>query len=99
MKTYKRRTIQRMSRVMVGECEHDVKVTRLGDGYNIRVFLNNGINQESRVYDKQHIGTEIQDMLRMEDKCGNISSMASNSRFRKGRKESSRKEAKNLENS
>jgi len=96
MKTYKRRTIQRMRRVMVGECEHDVKVTRLGDGYNIRVFLNDDINQESRVYEKQHIGAEIQDMLRMEDKCGNISSMASNSRDRRGRKEIAHKEAESI---
>jgi len=96
MKTYKRRTVQRMIRVMVGSCKHDVKVTRIGDGYNIRVFLDGVINQESRVYEKINVGPEIQDMLRMEDKCGNISSMASGSRERRGRKEIARKEAKSI---
>lgn len=87
MKTYKRRTIQRMKSVMLGQCTHNVKVTRIGTGYNIRVFANNVINQESRVYDRKHVGMEIQDMLRMEDKCGNLSGMAHSSRVRKGRKE------------
>lgn len=91
MKTYKRRTVQGITRILVGPCKHDVKVTRIGDGYNIRVFLNDVVNQESRVYDKIHIGPEIQDMLRLEDKYGNISSMASSSRERRGRKEIARK--------
>lgn len=86
MATYKRRTILRMQRTLSGRCEHDVKVTRIGDGYNIRVLLNGEINQESRVYDKEDISKEIFQMLRMEDKCGNISDMASASRERNNRK-------------
>ena len=79
---YKRRTIKSLERGLQGECIHDVKVTRIGDGYNIRVLLNNEVNQECRVYDKIHISTEIYHMLRMEDKCGNISQMASRCRDR-----------------
>jgi len=82
MKTYKRKTILPMQRVLLGSCQHDVKVTRIKDGWNIRVFVNDVLNQESRVYDRLYIQSEIRDMLRMEDKCGNISNMADSSRFR-----------------
>ena len=82
MKTYRRRTILRLQNMFRGLCDHDVKVTRLGDGYNIRVFMDGELNQESRVYDRSHVSPEIQDMLRMEDKCGNISKMAGSSRDR-----------------
>lgn len=86
MSAYKRRTILPLQRTLWGQCEHDVKVTRIGDGYNIRVFLNDQVNQESRVYDKEDVSREIYQMLRMEDKCGNISRMASSSRDRYNRK-------------
>lgn len=86
MTTYKRRTILRMQKTMADTCDHEVKVTRIGDGYNIRVFLNGALNQESRVYDKEDVSKEIYQMLRMEDKCGNISGMASASRDRYSRK-------------
>lgn len=82
MPTYKRRTVMSLQRTCVGSCTHGVKVTRIGDGYNIRVFLNNEINQESRVYSREDISPEIYHMLRMEDKCGNLSNMASRSRDR-----------------
>lgn len=82
MKTYKRLTILTLQQVLQGECEHTVKVTRIGDGYNIRVFTNGKLNQESRVYDRRWIGVEAKSMLRMEDKCGNISKYADSARFR-----------------
>jgi phage-related protein len=82
MKTYKRRTVLTLQRMLQGDCEHRVQVTRIGDGYNIRVFTNDTLNQEARVYDRQHIGTEAKSMLRMEDKCGNISKYADAARFR-----------------
>ena len=47
---------------------------------------------ESTVDDRTLIGAEIRSMLRMEDKCGNISGMAYNSRMRPGRKENARRE-------
>jgi len=82
MKTYKRRTVLTMQRMLQGDCEHRVVVTRIGDGYNIRVFTNGHLNQEARVYDKQHIQPEAKSMLRFEDKCGNISKYAHSARVR-----------------
>lgn len=86
MTTYKRRTVLRMQRTCFGSCEHDTKVTRIGDGYNVRVLLDGSVNQESRVYDRQDVHKEIHQMLRMEAKCGNLSPMASASRLRNSRK-------------
>ena len=75
-----------MKRVICGDVEHDVKVTRVAPGvWGIRVFVNGEINQESSVDDRTRIGAEIRSMLRMEDKCGNFSGMAYNSRMRPGR--------------
>ena len=50
---------------MSENCEHDVKVTFLGKGWGIRVFLNGKINQESFVKHKDEISAEIQRMLRI----------------------------------
>jgi len=72
----------RIQRSCVGACIHEVRVRRIGIGYNIRVFINGEINQECRVYERRDISSEIYQMLRMEDKCGNISKMASRSRER-----------------
>jgi len=54
-------------------------------------MLNGQINQESFVKHKDEIGKEIQSMLRMEDKCGNISKMADRSRMRPHEKFNKRK--------
>ena len=71
-------------KVLQGSVEHTTKVTFLkGIGWGCRVFLNGELNQETVVKHKDEIGPAIQDMLRMEDKCGNISKMASRSRDRK----------------
>jgi hypothetical protein len=82
MKTFKRRTVLRLQRTLLGECEHKVTVTRIGNGYNIRVFADGEVNQESRVYNRLDIGSEAKTMLRWEDKCGNISKYAGSSRNR-----------------
>ena len=82
MKTYKRRTVLTLQRMLQGDCEHKVLVTRIGDGYNIRIFMNDKLNQEARVYDRMNIQSEAKSMLRMEDKCGNISKYAAAARFR-----------------
>lgn len=71
-----------MKQIMLGRVEHDVKVTRIGDGWNVRVLVNGEPNQEIRVYDKRDIGRAVKEMLRWEDKCGNISDMADKSRDR-----------------
>ncbi len=74
----------------MGEVEHEVKVTAQGKaGWGIRVFVNGEINQQSIVKRKSMIHREIVDMLRMEDKCGNISKMAARSRFRYWEKDES----------
>jgi len=75
-----------MQNVMVGECVHEVKVTRLGSGWGVRVFTNGVLNQQTTVYSRQDIGAAARDMLRMEDKCGNISDYASRARHRVGEK-------------
>lgn len=86
MTNYKRRTVLPVQHIVFGPCEHDVKVTRIGDGHNIRVFLNGKLNQEARVFDRVDVAKEIRQMLRMEHKCGNVSGMAASSRYRAGRK-------------
>ena len=81
-----------MKRILCDEVEHEVKVTRVAPGmWGIRVFVDGILNQESSVDDRTLIGPEIRSMLRMEDKCGNFSGMAHNSRFRPGRKENARR--------
>jgi hypothetical protein len=82
MKTYKRRTVLPMQSMLQGACEHEVVVTRIGTGYNIRVYMNDTLNQEARVYDRMDIQSEAKSMLRMEDKCGNVSKYADAARFR-----------------
>jgi hypothetical protein len=68
---------------MVGPCRHSTKVTALGNGlWGCRVFVDEGLNQEMVVDNKADIRKAIHNMLRMEDKCGNISKMASSARMR-----------------
>lgn len=74
-----------MKRVLLGECEHEVVVRRIGNGYNIRVFTNGELNQEARCMDKRDIGYTCRNLLRWEDKCGNISQFASAARERLNR--------------
>lgn len=82
-------------RVLLGNVEHETKVTFLGKGWGVRIFTNKEINSEAFVTEKDEIGKAIRSMLRMEDKCGNYSKMASNSRMRPGRKQSQRKSLTN----
>ncbi len=71
-----------MQRVMQKHCEHDTKVTFVGRGWCVRILLNGHVNQECFVTEKHEIGQSIQEMLRMEDKCGNWSDMADRARHR-----------------
>ena len=84
MNTFRKQpvTMVTMQRTCAGRCEHTVKATRIGDGWNVRVFLNGEVNQEVRVYAQNLIGAAARDMLRWEDKCGNISEYASKARHR-----------------
>ena len=84
--------------VINGPSIHDVDVTYLkGAGYSIRVLVDGKVNQTSVVKDKIDVGPEIRSMLRMEDKCGNISNMAHRSRMRPGEKEHKHKTKQNNE--
>lgn len=68
------------------DVEHDIKVTKIGKGWNIRCFRNKEIVEEIRVYARVDIGVAIKQMLRWEDKIGAISGMAINSRKRLNKK-------------
>jgi hypothetical protein len=78
----KSQLIVRMQRCIVGPCTHEVTSRRIGDGWNVRVLLNGEVNQEMRVYDRSEIGKAAREMLRMEDKCGNMSEFADAARTR-----------------
>jgi len=72
-----------LQKIMQGVVAHEVKVVAYGKGYSIRVLLNGEVNQESRVDSREEIGPCAKDMLRWEDKMGNISDYASAARHRK----------------
>ena len=72
-----------VQRIMLGNVEHSTKVTVIAPGkWGCRVFVNGELNQEMIVVRKEDIRRAIHSMLRMEDKLGNISKMASSSRMR-----------------
>jgi hypothetical protein len=71
-----------IQRVCVGPCTHEVRVRRIGSGWNCRVLTNGQVNQEMRVDARADIGRACREMLRWEDKCGNVSAFASAARAR-----------------
>lgn len=72
-----------MNRVLLGNVTHEVKVTRIpGKGYGVRIFTNGELNQEALAETRVDIGRIARDLLRMEDKCGNLSNYADRARFR-----------------
>jgi len=77
-----------MNVIIAGNVTHEIKVTRLGKGWGVRCFTNGQLNQEIQVQCQQDIAVASAEMLRLEDKCGNHSDMASASRerFNKGPK-------------
>lgn len=78
--------IKTLTRIYFDWVLHEVKVTRIGQGWNVRVYTNGEVSQEVRVFDRSRIGIVAREMLRMEDKCGNLSWLAHNARNRIGRK-------------
>lgn len=82
MKLYKCKVIIGFKKVFFKEVEHTTTVRKIGNGWNCRVLTNGEVNQEIRVFRKEDIRIAIGEMLRWEDKCGNISQMASASRER-----------------
>lgn len=79
--------VLRMQHLLLGNVEHEVTVRKIGDGYNVRVFVNGKLNQEARCNNKSDIGYTCRSLLRWEDKCGNISQYASSARERHNRKD------------
>lgn len=76
-----------MKKILQGAVEHTVKVTRIkGHGYGVRVFVNGELNQEDVAPTRSDIGQVARSLLRMEDKCGNLSDYAHEARHRVGRK-------------
>ena len=82
MKTYKSKVIQPLLRIYFDNVDHDVKVTYIKGGWNVRVYTNGLVNQEIRVFDRADIGKTAREMLRWEDKCGNVSKFAHAARER-----------------
>ncbi len=81
-----------MNRVLQGEVTHEVKVTRMkGHGYGVRVLVDGEVNQQTVVPSRDKFAEAARDMLRMEDKCGNLSDFADNARMRPGRKAAARR--------
>ena len=78
----KSQTIIPIRRVLVGSCEHVVTVRYINGGWNVRVLLGGTVNQEVRVFSRSEISKAAREMLRMEDKCGNISDFAGSARAR-----------------
>lgn len=76
------KTVLPPQKVCLGEVTHEVKVTRIGDVYHCRVFTNGELNQEAIAEDQSQIGYVCKDLLRWEDKCGNISAYATSARSR-----------------
>ena len=73
---------------------YGTKVTNLGVGWGIRVLRKGVVIAQRFVKEKGLIGVELKEMLRMLDKCGNPSPMASASRdrnFCRGEKSKARK--------
>jgi hypothetical protein len=72
-----------MKKVLQGNVQHDVRVTALkGVGYGVRVFVDGKLNQQGVAATRDQIGPVARDLLRFEDKCGNLSELASAARRR-----------------
>ena len=63
----KLKTIITPIRSCLGQCEHDITVRRINNGWHIRVLTNGTVNQEIRVDHKEHIRVAIADLLRWEE--------------------------------
>ena len=71
-----------MQKVLQGLCEHEVTVRTINGQFHCRVFLNGELNQEAVCWDRKDIGYTCRNLLRWEDKCGNISAFAGAARER-----------------
>lgn len=74
--------IVRIQRCLVDNPEHEVTVRNINGQYHVRILVQGQINQEAVCANKIDIGFTARSLLRMEDKCGNISQFASSARQR-----------------
>ena len=80
---YPYKIIIRIRRKLLGEVDDDVKVTAMGSKkFHCRIYVNGELNQEAVCFNRSDISVTCRNMLRMEDKCGNISAFASAARER-----------------
>lgn len=82
----KMKQVIRIQRCLVGECQHEISVRRIGKCWHCRCLVDGVVNQEVVVYNRSDIGYACREMLRWEDKCGNISEFASAARVRHNRR-------------
>lgn len=82
MQTYKSKVVVAFKKVYFKEVDHEVVVTCINGGWNVRVLTEGEVNQEIRVFERIDIGKAAREMLRWEDKCGNISKLARSARER-----------------
>lgn len=71
-----------MQKVCLGHVEHDIIVTTINGKFHVRVLTNGMLNQEAVCEEKKYISKTARNLLRDEDKCGNISKFASAARKR-----------------
>jgi len=76
------KTIISPVKIMMGNVTHEVTVRSINNQYHCRVFTNGVLNQEAVCFQKLHISATCRDLLRWEDKLGNISNFASSARNR-----------------
>lgn len=72
--------------VCAGLVEHEVTVRKINGKYHVRIFTNGKLNQEAICNSQRDISFTCADLLRWEDKLGNISKYASSARERLNRK-------------
>ena len=69
-------------RILLGLVKHEVTVRNINGRYHCRVFVDGELNSEGVTKHKSHIGAVCRDLLRWEDKCGNVSNYADRARHR-----------------
>lgn len=67
--------------------EHKIKVTHIGDGWNVRLFVGGALSSELRVYNRHDIGVASRELLRTNDKMGQPSQYSQSMRHRTHKKE------------
>jgi hypothetical protein len=72
-----------IQRIFMGDVSHEIIVTRVNPStWGVRCFTNGILNQEIQVHTRGDIGRAAREMLRTEEKCGNISQFAGAARDR-----------------